>query len=73
MSNQWWEDGDDVHRFGVAMIDAGFLTTPIAVADYFESPRKWSREYEVWVEQGRPTDPREDGWDEWEEAVHGIS
>jgi hypothetical protein len=51
----WYGNHDDVVSFARVLVDAEWLDTSGEVIDYFERPWKWSPEYGVWIQAGRPT------------------
>lgn len=50
-------------RFGSALADAEFLNDGWAY--FLEKPEKWSSEYALWVNAGRPSEGDGHSWDVW--------
>lgn len=58
--HQWFDHHEELLQFARVLVASDAITTPEEVIEFFERPRKWGGEHQLWDRAGRPGPPSSD-------------
>lgn len=68
----WWQNAQDRNAFARVLVDSDAVQSAHDLLYFYEKPWKWDREYDLWIESGKPTTEDAEGWEAFYDAVHNL-